>query len=83
MVGQKWLPINIGGLRPFICAEDLGEKLEEYIGSIHEERPGLVRKVRHAEQLGLTQARLPVWKAAVGDVVAILIGLNDDSLPGK
>eukprot|EP00066_Takifugu_rubripes_P022342 XP_011611608.1 PREDICTED: probable polypeptide N-acetylgalactosaminyltransferase 8 [Takifugu rubripes] len=52
--------------------EDLGKKLDEYIGSIHEERPGLVRKVRHAEQLGLTQARLSGWKAAVGDVVAIL-----------
>lgn len=46
--------------------------MDEYIGSIHEERPGLVRKVRHAEQLGLTQARLSGWKAAVGDVVAIL-----------
>ena len=48
------------------------EKLDEYISSIHEERPGLVKKVRHSEQLGLTQARLSGWKAAVGDVVAIL-----------
>uniref|UniRef100_A0A3B3I0Y6 Polypeptide N-acetylgalactosaminyltransferase n=1 Tax=Oryzias latipes TaxID=8090 RepID=A0A3B3I0Y6_ORYLA len=36
------------------------------------ERPGLVKKVRHSEQLGLTQARLSGWKAATGDVVAIL-----------
>uniref|UniRef100_A0A3P9HNW2 Polypeptide N-acetylgalactosaminyltransferase n=1 Tax=Oryzias latipes TaxID=8090 RepID=A0A3P9HNW2_ORYLA len=35
-------------------------------------RPGLVKKVRHSEQLGLTQARLSGWKAATGDVVAIL-----------
>ncbi|XP_068572829.1 probable polypeptide N-acetylgalactosaminyltransferase 8 [Cebidichthys violaceus] len=52
--------------------EDLREKLDEYIYSIHEERPGLVKKVRHSEQLGLTQARLSGWRAATGDVVAIL-----------
>ncbi|XP_047431134.1 probable polypeptide N-acetylgalactosaminyltransferase 8 [Mugil cephalus] len=52
--------------------EDLGEKLDNYIESIHEECPGLVKRVRHSEQLGLTQARLSGWKTAVGDVVAIL-----------
>ncbi|XP_041819592.1 probable polypeptide N-acetylgalactosaminyltransferase 8 [Chelmon rostratus] len=52
--------------------EDLMEKLDEYINSVHEECPGLVKRVRHSEQLGLTQARLSGWKAAVGDVVAIL-----------
>ncbi|KAM9846171.1 putative polypeptide N-acetylgalactosaminyltransferase 8 [Aulostomus maculatus] len=52
--------------------EDLMENLDEYVNSIHEERPGLVKKVRHSEQLGLTQARLSGWRAAVGDVVAIL-----------
>ncbi|KAM3858965.1 putative polypeptide N-acetylgalactosaminyltransferase 8 [Diretmus argenteus] len=52
--------------------DDLKEKLDEYITSIHEERPGLVKRVRHSEQLGLTQARLSGWKVATGDVVAIL-----------
>ncbi|KAF1392951.1 hypothetical protein PFLUV_G00033350 [Perca fluviatilis] len=52
--------------------EDLMEKLDEYVNSIDEELPGLVKKVRHSEQLGLTQARLSGWRAAVGDVVAIL-----------
>uniref|UniRef100_A0A3Q2Q8H4 Polypeptide N-acetylgalactosaminyltransferase n=1 Tax=Fundulus heteroclitus TaxID=8078 RepID=A0A3Q2Q8H4_FUNHE len=52
--------------------DDLTGKLDEYISSIHEERHGLVKKIRHSEQLGLTQARLSGWKAAVGDVVAIL-----------
>uniref|UniRef100_A0A3Q3F1X9 Polypeptide N-acetylgalactosaminyltransferase n=1 Tax=Labrus bergylta TaxID=56723 RepID=A0A3Q3F1X9_9LABR len=52
--------------------EDLMGKLDEYIISIHEVRPGLVKRVRHSQQLGLTQARLSGWKAAVGDVVAIL-----------
>lgn len=47
-------------------------KLDEYIDFIHVDRPGLVKKVRHSEQLGLTQARLSGWKAAVGDVIAIL-----------
>ena len=48
------------------------EKLDEYVNSIDEELPGLVKKVRHSEQLGLTQARLSGWRAAVGDVVAML-----------
>ncbi|XP_056132676.1 LOW QUALITY PROTEIN: probable polypeptide N-acetylgalactosaminyltransferase 8 [Lampris incognitus] len=52
--------------------EDLMEKLDDLISSIHEDRPGLVKRVRHPEQLGLTQARLSGWKAATGDVVAIL-----------
>ncbi|XP_020502219.2 probable polypeptide N-acetylgalactosaminyltransferase 8 [Labrus bergylta] len=52
--------------------EDLMGKLDEYIISIHEVRPGLVKRVRHSQQLGLTQARLSGWEAAVGDVVAIL-----------
>ncbi|XP_024147333.1 probable polypeptide N-acetylgalactosaminyltransferase 8 [Oryzias melastigma] len=52
--------------------EDLKQELDDYISLIHEERPGLVKKVRHAEQLGLTQARLSGWKVATGDVVAIL-----------
>lgn len=48
------------------------EKLDDYINLVHEECPGLVKRVRHPQQLGLTQARLSGWKAAVGDVVAIL-----------
>ncbi|XP_036373602.1 probable polypeptide N-acetylgalactosaminyltransferase 8 [Megalops cyprinoides] len=52
--------------------EDLKDKLDAYISSIHEERPGLVRRVRHQEQMGLTQARISGWEAATGDVVAIL-----------
>ncbi|KAJ8007061.1 hypothetical protein DPEC_G00113660 [Dallia pectoralis] len=52
--------------------EDLKEKLDAYINFIHEERPHLVKKVRHSEQLGLTQARLSGWRVATGDVVAIL-----------
>uniref|UniRef100_A0A3B3UQU9 Polypeptide N-acetylgalactosaminyltransferase n=1 Tax=Poecilia latipinna TaxID=48699 RepID=A0A3B3UQU9_9TELE len=62
-------------LREIILVDDhndLLDKLDLYISSIHEERPGLVKKIRHSEQLGLTQARLTGWKAAVGDVVAIL-----------
>ncbi|XP_061922720.1 probable polypeptide N-acetylgalactosaminyltransferase 8 [Entelurus aequoreus] len=52
--------------------EDLKEKLEAYINVIHEERQGLIKRVQHTEQLGLTQARLSGWKVATGDVVAIL-----------
>ncbi|XP_077387632.1 putative polypeptide N-acetylgalactosaminyltransferase 8 isoform X2 [Festucalex cinctus] len=52
--------------------EDLQEKLDDFIALIHEERPGLLKRVMHKEQLGLTQARLSGWKIATGDVVAIL-----------
>ncbi|KAJ8261897.1 hypothetical protein GJAV_G00159700, partial [Gymnothorax javanicus] len=52
--------------------EDLMGKLDDYITSIHEEMPGLVKRVKHKEQLGLTQARISGWKAATADVVAIL-----------
>lgn len=52
--------------------EDLQTKLDDYINSINDASPGLVKKIRHSEQLGLTQARLSGWKAAEGDVVAIL-----------
>lgn len=50
---------------------DLKEKLDKYIDSIHEERPGVVKKVIHKERLGLSHARMSGWAAAVGDVVAI------------
>lgn len=52
--------------------EDLKEKLDDYINSINDAIPGLVKKVRHSEQLGLTQARLSGFRVAEGDVVAIL-----------
>ncbi|KAJ8381785.1 hypothetical protein SKAU_G00025630 [Synaphobranchus kaupii] len=52
--------------------EDLIGKLDAYVSFIHDERPGLVKRVRHKEQMGLTQARISGWKAATGDVVAIL-----------
>nr|XP_023693487.1 probable polypeptide N-acetylgalactosaminyltransferase 8 isoform X1 [Paramormyrops kingsleyae]XP_023693496.1 probable polypeptide N-acetylgalactosaminyltransferase 8 isoform X1 [Paramormyrops kingsleyae]XP_023693505.1 probable polypeptide N-acetylgalactosaminyltransferase 8 isoform X1 [Paramormyrops kingsleyae]XP_023693514.1 probable polypeptide N-acetylgalactosaminyltransferase 8 isoform X1 [Paramormyrops kingsleyae] len=51
--------------------DDLKESLDSHIRSVHEERPGLVKVVRHTEQLGLTQARISGWEVATGDVVAI------------
>jgi len=63
-------------LKEIILVDDyssnLMEKLDETINSIHEERPALVKRVRHSERLGLTQARPSGWKVAVGEVVAIL-----------
>lgn len=51
---------------------DLKTQLEDYIDLIHEERPGLIKKVRHEKQMGLSQSRNSGWKAATGDVVVIL-----------
>ncbi|XP_066574024.1 probable polypeptide N-acetylgalactosaminyltransferase 8 isoform X2 [Amia ocellicauda] len=52
--------------------DDLKDTLDEYISFIQKENSVLVTKVKHSEQLGLTQARVTGWKAATGDVVAIL-----------
>ncbi|XP_048010700.1 probable polypeptide N-acetylgalactosaminyltransferase 8 isoform X2 [Megalobrama amblycephala] len=51
---------------------DLKTQLHVYISSINEKHPGLVKMVTHPEQKGLAQARISGWKAATGDVVAIL-----------
>lgn len=51
---------------------DLGTMLQEYIEQIHAEKPGLIKKVRHKKQMGLSQARITGWKKATADVVAVL-----------
>ncbi|XP_070686358.1 probable polypeptide N-acetylgalactosaminyltransferase 8 [Pempheris klunzingeri] len=51
---------------------DLGKTLEDYIGQIHKERPGLIKKVRHVKQMGLSQSRISGYEHATADVVAIL-----------
>ncbi|KAJ0069575.1 hypothetical protein NL108_010393, partial [Boleophthalmus pectinirostris] len=51
---------------------DLGGMLQEYINEIHKERPGLIKKVRHQKQMGLSQARISGWKHATADAVAVL-----------
>ncbi|KAK3564791.1 hypothetical protein QTP86_027819, partial [Hemibagrus guttatus] len=55
-----------------LTVHDLKEKLSEFIDQVHQQRPGLLKKVSHKERLGLAQARISGWKAARGDVVAIL-----------
>uniref|UniRef100_A0A8C9RJ91 Polypeptide N-acetylgalactosaminyltransferase n=1 Tax=Scleropages formosus TaxID=113540 RepID=A0A8C9RJ91_SCLFO len=53
--------------------EDLKENLDLYIKSIEKQNPGLhFTKVRHSQQMGLSQARISGWSAATADVVAIL-----------
>ncbi|XP_060740780.1 probable polypeptide N-acetylgalactosaminyltransferase 8 isoform X1 [Tachysurus vachellii] len=52
--------------------DDLKENLSKFIDQVHQQRPGLLKKVSHKQRLGLAQARISGWKAAVGDVVAIL-----------
>ncbi|XP_026166997.1 probable polypeptide N-acetylgalactosaminyltransferase 8 [Mastacembelus armatus] len=51
---------------------DLGKPLSDYIGLIHKERPGLIKLVRHKQQMGLAQSRISGWEHATADVVAIL-----------
>uniref|UniRef100_A0A3B5A7D1 Polypeptide N-acetylgalactosaminyltransferase n=1 Tax=Stegastes partitus TaxID=144197 RepID=A0A3B5A7D1_9TELE len=51
---------------------DLGKKLQDYIDLIHKERPGLIKKVRHRRQMGLSQSRISGWEHATADVVVIL-----------
>ncbi|XP_054893145.1 probable polypeptide N-acetylgalactosaminyltransferase 8 [Poeciliopsis prolifica] len=51
---------------------DLGKPVEDYIDEIHQERPGLVKRVWHTSPMGLSQSRISGWEHATGDVVAIL-----------
>ncbi|RVE72294.1 hypothetical protein OJAV_G00060360 [Oryzias javanicus] len=51
---------------------DLGKPLQDYMTEIHKERPGLLKKVWHKKQMGLSQSRISGWEHATGDVVAIL-----------
>ncbi|XP_054475508.1 probable polypeptide N-acetylgalactosaminyltransferase 8 [Anoplopoma fimbria] len=51
---------------------DLGKHLQDYIDQIHKERPGLIKKVWHKQQMGLSQSRISGWEHATADVVAIL-----------
>lgn len=53
-------------------SDDLGQPLEDYIAQIHNERPGLIKKVWHKRQMGLSQSRISGWEHATADVVAIL-----------
>ncbi|KTF71051.1 hypothetical protein cypCar_00047197 [Cyprinus carpio] len=52
--------------------EDLQTQMHVYINYINEKHPGLVKMVTHSQQRGLSQARISGWKAATGDVLAIL-----------
>lgn len=54
------------------CTDDLGKPLDDYIDQINKKRPGLVKKVWHLQQMGLSQSRITGWKHATADVVAIL-----------
>uniref|UniRef100_A0A3B3UK45 Polypeptide N-acetylgalactosaminyltransferase 8 n=1 Tax=Poecilia latipinna TaxID=48699 RepID=A0A3B3UK45_9TELE len=62
-------------LREIILVDDhndLGKPVEDYIDEIHKERPGLVKRVWHTSQMGLSQPRITGWQHATRDVVAIL-----------
>uniref|UniRef100_A0A3Q2CEH3 Polypeptide N-acetylgalactosaminyltransferase n=1 Tax=Cyprinodon variegatus TaxID=28743 RepID=A0A3Q2CEH3_CYPVA len=43
-----------------------------FIDEVHREMPGLIKKIWHTRQMGLSQSRITGWKKATGDVVAIL-----------
>ncbi|XP_034031419.1 probable polypeptide N-acetylgalactosaminyltransferase 8 [Thalassophryne amazonica] len=52
--------------------DDLGQPLQAYIDQIHKEMPGIIKKVKHKQQMGLSQSRNSGWEHATADVVAIL-----------
>ncbi|XP_047452240.1 probable polypeptide N-acetylgalactosaminyltransferase 8 [Mugil cephalus] len=52
--------------------DDLGKPLQDYIDQIHNEIPGLIKKVQHERQMGLSQSRISGWEHATADVVVIL-----------
>ncbi|TRZ01286.1 hypothetical protein DNTS_001495, partial [Danionella cerebrum] len=70
---MRLLCSTLGCNSDFISStEDLKMQLNDFITSVNEQHPGLVKMVTHPEQKGLSQARISGWKVAVGDVVAIL-----------
>ncbi|KAG9342680.1 hypothetical protein JZ751_016117 [Albula glossodonta] len=53
--------------------EDLKERLNSFVQSMEEQNPRVkFSRVRHSQQMGLTQARISGWRVAKGRVVAIL-----------
>ncbi|CAL9682872.1 unnamed protein product [Knipowitschia caucasica] len=68
----SWLLKEIILVDDHSTIDDLKTALTDYIDSINYINPGLIKRIYHSKQLGLTQARLSGWKVAEGDVVAIL-----------
>nr|XP_057943003.1 probable polypeptide N-acetylgalactosaminyltransferase 8 [Doryrhamphus excisus] len=51
---------------------DLGRALQDFVDEVHQNKPALIKKVRHHRQMGLSQSRMSGWEHATADVVAIL-----------
>lgn len=56
-----------------IClyAEELKEKLKEYVDELNTRKPGFIKMVRHSKQEGLIRSRVSGWRAATAPVVAL------------
>ncbi|KAH0502821.1 Polypeptide N-acetylgalactosaminyltransferase 18 [Microtus ochrogaster] len=52
-------------------AEELKEKLTEYVDKVNGQKPGFIKVVRHSKQEGLIRSRVSGWRAATAPVVAL------------
>uniref|UniRef100_A0A672ZN54 Polypeptide N-acetylgalactosaminyltransferase n=1 Tax=Sphaeramia orbicularis TaxID=375764 RepID=A0A672ZN54_9TELE len=60
-------------LREIILVDDYSKNTPQWnLSNVTTKRPGLIRKVRHKRQMGLSQSRNSGWQVATADVVAIL-----------
>ncbi len=55
-----------------VCfADELKEKLQDFVSETNSQRPGFIKMVRHAKQEGLIRSRVSGWRAATAPVVAL------------
>ena len=54
-----------------VSAEELKEKLQEFVSETNRRRPGFIKTVRHSKQEGLIRSRVSGWKVASAPVVAL------------
>ncbi|KAF5918855.1 hypothetical protein HPG69_005895 [Diceros bicornis minor] len=54
-----------------VVAEELKEKLTEYVDKVNSQKPGFIKVVRHSKQEGLIRSRVSGWRAATAPVVAL------------
>lgn len=64
--------LDIDGKFMCVCfADELKEKLQDFVSETNSQRPGFIKMVRHAKQEGLIRSRVSGWRAATAPVVAL------------
>lgn len=54
-----------------LFADELKEKLQDFVSETNSQHPGFIKIVRHTRQEGLIRSRVSGWRAATAPVVAL------------